>query len=511
MPTFTQRNRLISIETPLGPDDLGLVGFTGSEELGRLFQYNVEMVSDNLKISFDDLIGQKASIRLETTKGQQPRYFHGYISRMTQLASRGRYARYHATIVPWLWLLTRTSDCCIFQDKTVPQILQAVFKRCGVAEFELRLNGTYSPLTYCVQYRETDFNFVSRLMEQEGIYYFFKHEMAKHTLVLADSPSAHATYPGYDKITYRPSAAHGQSVENILDWGMGKELQSGAYAQTDFNFETPSKSLLTQSKIKRKYGFANLEIFDYPGEYSDTSDGDRIAKIRIQELQSHYETLEGEADSRGICAGYTFTLEDHPRSDQERKYLVKSTHLSAHAGDFETEGASGSGSDGSTFHCSFAAFDTSENFRTERATPKPLIHGVQTAMVTGPAGQEIYVDKYGRVKVQFHWDRYGQNDENSSCWVRVSQVWTGKNWGHIANPHVGEEVIVSFLEGDPDQPTVVGRLYNAEHMPPYPLPQGAAIIGAKSQSTKTTGVYNIVKQKAQANSNNTPNPGGPGM
>jgi type VI secretion system secreted protein VgrG len=217
--------------------------------------------------------------------------------------------------------------------------------------------------------------------------------------------------------------------------------------------------------------------------------------MRIQELQSRYEILEGEADARGICAGSTFTLQDYPRADQNKKYLFVSTHHSAHAGSFESE--PGGGKEQPAYHCSFTAFDTAEIFRPQRTTSKPLIHGVQTAIVTGPAGQEIYVDKYGRVKLQFHWDRYGKYDENSSCWVRVSQVWTGKNWGHIANPHVGEEVIVSFLEGEPDQPMIVGRLYNAEHMPPYPLPQGAAIIGAKSQSTKTTGKFNIATVKKQ--------------
>jgi type VI secretion system secreted protein VgrG len=490
MPDIKQQNRFIGIDTPLGPDALGLSAFSGYEDLGRPFRFEAELTSDNFRINFDDIVGQKACIRLETSKGQ--RYFHGYVSQFTQLTSHKNYAQYRATIVPWLWLLTRSADCYIFQNKTVPQILQDVFKRCGVAEFELRLNGTYTPRDYCVQYRETDFNFVSRLMEQEGIYYFFKHEKTKHTMVLADSASAHTANPGYDKISYRPERTGKADSEHILNWTASEEIQPGLFTHTDFNFETPSKSLLTQSKIKRKYGFADFEIFDYPGGYPETTDGDRHAKIRIQEIQAPYETLEGEADSRGICVGSTFTLQDYPRADQNKSYLIKSTHHSAHAGTFESGSHGGSGQ---TYHCSFAAFDTAEIFRPQRTTPKPLIHGVQTAIVTGPAGQEIYVDKYGRVKVQFHWDRVGKNDENSSFWVRVSQVWTGKNWGHIANPHVGEEVIVAFLEGDPDLPMIVGRLYNAEHMPPYPLPSGAAIIGAKSQSTKTTDKFNIASQK----------------
>jgi type VI secretion system secreted protein VgrG len=492
MPAIKQQNRFIGIDTPLGADAFGLAAFSGSEELGRPFRFEAELTSDNFRINFDDIVGQKVCLRLETANGQ--RFFHGYVSRFTQLTSHRNYAQYHATIVPWLWLLTRRADCYIFQNKTVPQILQDVFKRCGVAEFELRLTGNYSPRDYCVQYRETDFNFVSRLMEQEGIYYFFKHEKTKHTMVLADSSSAHAANPGYDKIHYRPERTGKNDSEHILNWTVSEEIQPGVYTHTDFNFETPSKSLLTQSKIKRKYGFADSEIFDYPGVYLETPDGDRHAKIRIQEIQAPYETLEGEADSRGLCVGSTFTLQDFPRADQNKSYLVKSTHHSAHAGKFESQS---DGHNEPAYHCSFQAFDANEIFRPQRLTPKPVIQGVQTAIVTGPASQEIYVDKYGRIKLQFHWDRYGKNDENSSCWVRVSQAWTGKNSGHIANPHIGEEVIVSFLEGDPDQPMVVGRLYNAEHMPPYPLPEAAAIIGMKGAPTKTTSKYGVAKILAQ--------------
>jgi len=489
MPSFTQKNRFIAIETPLGQDVLGLVAFTGYEELGRLFRFEAELVSDNTRINFEDLIGQKVSIRMETTKGQ-PRYFHGYVSRFTQLASHRKFARYHATIVPWLWLLTRRADCSIFQDKSVPQILQDVFKRCGVAECELRLSAKYPPRKYCVQYRETDFNFVSRLMEQEGIYYFFNHEKTKHTLVLADSPSAHNANPKYEDIIYRPEAAGTHDSEFILNWTVARELQTGVYTHTDFDFETPSKKLLTHSTVPRKHGFAKFEMFDYPGDYAEVGEGNRHAKARIQELQSHYETLEGEADARGICVGSTFTLKEHPRSDQGRKYLIKTTHHSAQAGEFESEaGTSGD----LAYHCSFAAFDSAETFRPERTTPKPVVQGLQTAIVTGPKDQEIYVDKFGRVKVKFHWDRSEEKNEKSSCWVRVSQAWAGKNWGAIYIPRIGQEVMVEFLEGDPDLPIITGRVYNGEAMPPYDLPGEMTKSTLKSNSTKGGDGFNEIR------------------
>jgi type VI secretion system secreted protein VgrG len=485
-----QDSRIVAIKTALGPDVLAVGSVSVHEQISHLFQIEAELISEDGAIDFDKVVGHDATIRLDVAdKGK--RFFNGIVSRLVQVANEGGFARYRATIVPWLWFLTRTADCRIFQNKAVPAIIEEVFKGHGFNDYKLSLSGTYQPKEYCVQYRETDFNFVSRLMEQEGINYYFEHKDGKHTLVLADSTSAHNVFPCYGEITFHEFKKGAAEREVITDWIMEKEVQPVAMALQDFNFKKPKVSLLAATNVTRKYGKAQFEIFDYPGEYVEHDDGQRLADVRLEELQTQYETLRGQASARGLAVGHTFQLKSHPRPDQNREYLLTEVTLNADAGEYASDGGT---SGGEFFSCSFTAIDKAQQFRPARLTPKPIVQGVQTAIVTGPAGQEIYVDKYGRVKVQFHWDRYGKRDENSSCWIRVSQAWTGKGWGHIANPHIGEEVILAFLEGDPDRPIIVGRVYNEDHMPPYPLPGGAAIIGMKTASTKTTSVYNVASK-----------------
>ena len=462
---ITQKNRAASINTPLGSDTLVLKSLKGGEELARLFQFELELVSEDYDIDFDKIIGEKVTISLNIGDNDT-RYFNGYISHFVQTGPEGGYAQYQATVVPWLWFLTRTSDCRIFQNKTIPDILEEVFKGNKFDAYERRLSGKYTPWDYCVQYRETDFNFVSRLMEQEGIYYYFKHENGKHTLVLADSPSAHDAYPGYEEIIFRPPGDVEADGEYIRQWVIHKELRTGVYAHTDFNFEKPKANLRASSDIPRQHAAADLEVFDYPGEYDASGDGEDYAKIRIQELQARHETLYGQTDARGICSGFTFTMKEYERKDQNRKYLVVSANHSIQVDVFE----SGGDAEDAFYECSFSAIDATVPYRPARITPKPIVQGPQTAIIVGPSGETIYTDKYGRVKVQFHWDRHGKSDANSSCWIRVSQNWGGKNWGGSFIPHVGQEVIVSFLEGDPDQPIITGRVYNADQMPPLDLP-----------------------------------------
>jgi type VI secretion system secreted protein VgrG len=482
---LTQANRFIAINTPLGEDALIIRSFSFTEHISRLFQVEVDLISLDGEVEFEQLIGDGAIIRLELGK-DQTRYFHGIISRFVQTKNQGNFAHYRATIVPWLWLLTRTSDCRIFQNKSIPEIIEEVFKAHGLDSYELRLSGTYGPWDFCVQYRETDFNFVSRLMEQEGIYYYFEHAEDKHTLVIADSPSAHAAYEGYETVIYRPPTENQPpDRECITDWVVEKELKPGAYAINDFNFETPKTHLLAKSSIERSHPAAAFEVYDYPGEYELHEDGEFYAKVRIQELQSTYETLHAQATARGMCAGYLFTLQDHPRDDQNREYLITGSSCQVDAGDFES-GASTEGDE--FFSCSFTCIDCQTPFRPARNTPKPIIQGPQTAIVVGPKGDEIHTDDQARVKVQFHWDRYGKRDENSSCWVRVSQPWAGKGWGSMATPRIGQEVIVEFLEGDPDRPIITGRVYNGDNAPPYAGGQGV-VSGLKSNTHKGTG-YN---------------------
>lgn len=482
-----QDSRSLGIKTPLGADVLGLRSFSVQEQISRLFQIEAELSSDNGSVDFDKVIGHDVTIRINVGQ-QSKRYFHGFVSRMVQVANQDAYSHYRATIVPWLWFLTRTSDCRIFQQQSTPDIIEAVFKGHGFSDYQLKLSGNYSPREYCVQYRETDFNFVSRLMEQEGIYYFFDHQDGKHVLVLADSVSAHKPFPGYSEVTFH-EAEHGAPIREVVtDWTMEKEVQPVASALQDFDFTKPKSSLLVSTNVSRKYGEAKFEIYDYPGEYIDHGDGQRLADVRLDELQTQYETLHGQANARGLASGSTFKLKNHPRDDQNREYLITGVSLHADAGEFST---AGSGNTKEFFSCNITCIDKSQQFRPARLTPKPVVQGPQTAIVVGPGGEEIYTDAYARVKVHFHWNRHDKSDQDSSCWVRVSQYWAGKTWGSVHIPRLGQEVVVEFLEGDPDRPIITGRIYNADQTPPYALPANKTQSGVKSRSSKGGGSANF--------------------
>jgi len=427
---------------------------------------------------------------------KKTRFFNGFVSRFIQtgfvLSNRKeRLARYSATMVPWLWFLTRTADCRIYQDMTVPDIIKDVFKSNGFTDVDDALGGQYGKWEYCVQYRETAFNFVSRLMEQEGIYYYFKHEDGKHTIVLADPKSAKQPITGYEEIPFSAfDAATASKAETLWDWTIEQAVQPGLYEHTDFDFEKPGTSLKAKSKIERDHAMAAFEVFDYPGEYREVPEGEEYARARIEELQAQQEVCFGTSDARGLAAGFTFKVPNHPRADQNREYLVVSGRCRLQTDPYESSGEAGQVP---TYTCDFSVMEATRPFRAPRVTPKPVVQGLQTAIVVGKQGEEIWTDKYGRIKVQFHWDRYGKSDEKSSCWVRVAQVWAGKGWGAVFTPRLGQEVIVEFLEGDPDLPLVTGSVYNGKLMPPYDLPANATISGVKSSSSKGGGGFNEIR------------------
>lgn len=485
MPNPTQATRHIAIDTPLGEDVLLLRSFSAHEEVSRLFEFDLELLSEDYEINFDDIIGQNVTISMELPGGGK-RYWNGFINRFVQgVTTSVQFAQYRATMVPWLWFLTRTSDCRIFQEKTVPDIVKQIFNDLGFSDIEDRLSGGYKTWKYCVQYRETDFNFISRMMEQEGIYYYFLHEQDKCTIVLCDSLSKHDPYEGYEEIEYNPDVKSSALQEQISAWTIEMNVRTGKFAYNDYNFEKPKTSLMSVEQDVKEHANAGFEIYDYPGEYPEKNDGEKYAKVRMEELISAHEVCNGQSDSRGICTGYTFTMEKHSRSDQNRDYLILSSHYQAAAEDYET-----SRGQGEICNCSFTSIPSTVQFRPTRSTSKPMIRGTQTAVVTGPSGEEIYTDEHGRVKVQFHWDREGKYDENTSCWIRVSQVHAGKGFGGIDIPRIGEEVIVSFMEGDPNRPLITGRVYNAELMPPFGLPGEKVVSGMKSNSTIGGGGYN---------------------
>ena len=486
---FTQGQRFIAVDTPLGADRLLLRSFSGAEGISKLFHFQLDMLSEDFNISFDDIVGQNVTVSVKLADGSSERYFNGFVSRFAQLPGEDRLARYQADVVPWMWFLTRTANCRIFQNQNVPDIVQQVFKDFGFQDFEVRVQGTYDPWEYCVQYRETACNFILRLLEQEGIFFFFRHEKGKHVLVLADKPSAHQPCPSAAKVKYEHvvGAGYNRDDDVILRWRYQQELRPGKYALRDYNFETPSTSLLANiNSTINQGGNQKYEIFDYPGEYEKRSQGDTQSKLRIEEQELPHEVVRGDGTCRAFSSGFRFELSEHERQDQNVQYVLTEVTHSAHSGSFHSRKSG----EGATYSNSFTCTPLAVPFRPPRVTAKHLVQGPQTAVVVGPSGEEIYTDKYGRVKVQFHWDREGKNNEKSSCWIRASQPWAGKQWGGVWNPRIGQEVIVDFLEGDPDRPIITGRVYNAEQMPPWNLPGLQNISGIKSNSTKGGGGYN---------------------
>ncbi|MCW7541340.1 type VI secretion system tip protein VgrG [Aquabacterium sp. A7-Y] len=473
--------RVMDISTPLGEDVLLFRSMNASEELGRLFELRIELLSERDDIDPDDLLGKKVTVRLELPAGVR-RCFNGYVTRFGLSGHVGRYHRYRLTARPWLWLLTRNSDCRIFQNQSVPDILQEIFDKYPSAAVENRLTGSYRPKDYCVQYRETDFNFVSRLMEQEGIYYFFEHQEGRHTLVLADGPGAHQPFDGYHSIPFIPPGRRSRLDQDHVDeWSVSREIQPGAFVLDDFDFEKPSADLRASTRRQRRHAEAGGEFYDYPGDYRDADDGEHYARVRLEELQARHEGIEGAGNARGIAVGSVFRLTGQARGSQQREYLVTRTALELGTNEHESRETP---EPGAGLRCSFGVLDSRESFRPQRLTPRPVVQGPQTAIVVGPSDDEIHTDAYGRVKVQFHWDRRGGSDENSSCWVRVSHPWAGKNFGMIAIPRIGQEVIVDFLEGDPDCPVVTGRVYNKEHMPPWTLNEHKTRSGIVTRSSE---------------------------
>ncbi|MAI78111.1 MAG: type VI secretion system tip protein VgrG [Deltaproteobacteria bacterium] len=488
MTKASQKDRTFKVTTSLGKDVLLFYRMNAREELGGLFSFAIELLSTDSALDITRVLGQGMTVSTPLPKGGT-RDFHGIVSRFKYAGTQGGFAKYEATLVPWFWCLTRTADCRIFQKMTAPEIIKKVFRDHGFTDFADKLSGKYVEREYCVQYRESDFSFVSRLMEQEGIYYYFQHAKGKHSLCLSDNYGSHGAVSGYAKIPYFPPDRHGRRErDHVYDWAVTQEVSTGTVALNDYDFENPKADLLVKSVVKQRYTHGDFEIYDYPGEYLKTSDGENYARTRIEESHASYERVEGIADAAGLQVGALFRLEGYPRRDQNREYLVVSTDYELVNNEYETGVNEG---EGISRKVRFNAMESRVPFRSPRKAPSPIVQGPQTAIVVGKKGEEIWTDKYGRVKVQFHWDRLGKKDENSSCWVRVSQAWAGKTWGAMHIPRIGQEVIVEFLEGDPDRPIITGRVFNAVEMPPYTLPKNQTKSGFKSRSTKKANEKNF--------------------
>jgi type VI secretion system secreted protein VgrG len=497
---FTQDSRLISLTTPLGDGVLLLAGFSGTEAISRLFSFHLDLLTSQGAIDFADIIGKSVTLSIAQAD-DTPRYFNGLVSRFVASGETDGFTRYQMEVVPWTWMLTRYADCKIFHNKAVGDIIQKVFQDRGFTDFKLSLSGTYTPMEYCVQYRETDFNFISRLMEQNGIFYFFQHEDGKHTMVIADSSSIHEAC-SQSSVSYNPVSGGLESEDMILSWDMEQVLLSGKYSLTDYNFTTPSTSLLvTEPTIDVIGGNSDFELFDYPGDFQTRGDGTSAVKVRMQEQEAGHLVAHGTSSARSFTTGYKFDLAEHFIDDMNASYLLTEIQHIASVGG--TYGTAAEGSDHYSNH--FTCIPLDVPFRPARITPKPFVQGPQTAVVVGKSQledssavtddggstEDIWVDKYGRVIVLFPWDRESQ----CSCWVRVSQGWAGEGWGSMMIPRVGQEVIVSFLEGDPDRPIITGRVYNATQVVPYKLPdyQTRSTIMTRSSTGGSASTYNELR------------------
>jgi type VI secretion system secreted protein VgrG len=502
----------------LGDDDLLITRLTGTEALSRLYSFHLELLAPLDKpVNFEDVLGQGASVAIDV-EGGEPRFFNGLVARFAQGARDDTFITYRAEVVPQVWLLTKKVQSRIFQHVSVPDILKKVFDGFKVAH---EVQGTFETRDYCVQYRESDFDFASRLMEEEGIYYYFRHTADGTEMVLANTPQGHDDLPEPATLIYDEVEGGDRDEGRVTAWEKVQEVRSGKVMLWDHCFELPGKKLEADQKIQESVaaGSVNhklngplsdkLEVYDYPGGYAGRFDGisrggaeqpaevdkifednRRTAKLRIQEAAAGAVSIAGKSTCRQMTAGHKFTLERHFDADGDYVLTRVEHSVGLTDGGYRSGGAFGLDY-ANTFECIPAALP----FRPARVTPKPTVKGTQTAVVVGPDGAEIFTDKYGRIKVQFHWDREGKYDADSSCWIRVGTIWAGKGWGIVHIPRIGQEVIVDFLEGDPDQPIVIGSVYNAEQMPPYDLPANMTQSGTKTRSSPGGGTanYNEIK------------------
>jgi type VI secretion system secreted protein VgrG len=498
---YTQDGRLIALTSPLGKDKLLLTGFTGQEAISRLFHFHLTTLSEDTAIDFTTIVGQSVTIDVVQFDDSK-RYFNGIVSHFACTGKEGDMTRYELQVVPKLWLLTRYADCRIFHNKDVTEIVKSVLDDRGI-KYQASLTGTYNKLEYCVQYRETDFNFVSRLMEQFGIFYFFQHEDGGHTMMLADSSSAHQPCPGQNSAGFNLASGGLDPGDVVNSLSIGQELRSGKQSITDYNFTTSNTDLgASETTIYSVASNDSMEIFDYPGIHGTQTDGTAVAKIRMQEEEAAHKIAHGTSVCRPFTTGYKFDLNYHPLDAMNATYvLTEIQHVASVAGTYRDDAAGG----GDSYTNHFSCIPADVPFRPARITPKPFVQGPQTAKVVGKSadqdssddqgaggdGEEIWVDKWGRVLVLFPWDR----KKATSCWMRVSQDWAGAGWGMVNIPRVGQEVLVSFLEGDPDRPIITGRVYNDQQTLPYPLPDNGTRTTFRTSSSTGGGTahYNELR------------------
>ncbi|MGS6181119.1 type VI secretion system Vgr family protein, partial [Enterobacter sichuanensis] len=438
------------------------------------------------RIDRSKLLGQPVTVTIPTQNLLTSRYINGKVTRVAVSAvelSGTRYAVYQLTVEPDLWPMKRDRNLRIFQGQTVPQIVKTLLSEHQV-NVEDKLTGSYRVWDYCVQYQESSLDFISRLMELEGIAYHFSHEADKHTLVLTDAATQHQPFSGYEVIPYHQTPSGGSTdEEGIGQWALEDSVTPGIYSLDDYDFRKPNAWLFQAQQNPASPKPGSIDVYDWPGRFVETGHAEFYARIRQERWQVEHQQIQATATAAGIAPGHTFTLTNAPFFSDNGDYLVTA------AGYHFEENRYASG-EGETIHrTDFTVIPASVSYRPAQSTPWPRTYGPQTAKVVGPQGESIWTDKYGRVKVKFHWDRLAKGDDTSSCWVRVSSAWAGQGYGGVQIPRVGDEVVVDFINGDPDRPIITGRVYNDASMPPWALPAAATQMGFMSR-TKDGSVDN---------------------
>jgi type VI secretion system secreted protein VgrG len=471
----------------------------GEEELGRPFLYVLTLSSSKAKGDLLSMLGSNVTISITQDKQGTKRYFNGIISRIEYAGLSGGAASYRVELRPWIWLLSQQQDCIIYQNVSAWDIITGIFANLGFTSFEdQRQNnaGGTPTLDYCVQYDESALAFVTRLMEEFGIYYYYKHSSGSHTLVFCDDPNSHSSVGA--AIPFQTQETELRMVEDhIWQWSSELAVVSGKVTYRDYNFTTPSADLTVRSTNTATHEYGSYEVYSYPGLYDTTANGQPLSDVRVQDITARRQITFGVSNSRLLYTGCKFTLSNFYETSENVEYIIIGATYSVTIG----EGmATAGGEMRDTFRCNFRAIKGTTHFRLDRVTPRPMIRGPQTAVVVGASGDEIYTDEYGRIKVQFPWDRLGTNNENSSCWIRVAQIWAGQNWGSIFIPRVGQEVVVEFLEGNPDRPIVTGSVYNATQTVPYGLPDNKTRSTIKTNSSTGGNGFNELRFEDKAGS-----------
>ena len=473
-----QNNSNFMISTPLGDGILSLNRLYGDEGISEPFSFSLDLSSDDKQLDFSRLVGQKAVIKIRIADEiSSHRYINGIIGEFNQSGTDGNQALYHAKIKPWVWLLSFSNDYKIYQNMSVVEIVESVFTEFTFCRYELRLQKSYNKREYCTQYGESHFNFVTRLLAEEGIFYFFSHTEKEHTMIISDDNSAFTDCQHLARVDYR--AENNDAIANIVDsLAYKQQITTNEFATNDYDFKKANTDLSSSKVVTRDKDDAYRTRYEYPGNYAVKADGENLAEIRLEALEFGKKLISGTGNVKSFVPGYKFSLTRHFRQDLNTQFVVKSI---SHFGSPER------------YHNSFEAFSPKSVCRPQNVPPKPFIYGAQTAQVTGPAGEEIYTDEYGRIKVLFHWDKHNGKNEKSSVWLRVAQNWTGNGFGILTIPRIGCEVVVSFLGGDPDRPLVTGMVYNSMNQPPYNLPADQTVSGIKTNSSKGGRGFNEIR------------------